>query len=116
MVKNTQNTQKLTKKETFLISLKNNLGHISNACISAHIHRRTYYSWIEKDKEFKDKCDDVNEGLVDLVESKLFENIKNNDNTCILFFLKCKAKSRGYRERQEIELTRPIEDIIFDEI
>ena len=116
MAKNTQNTQKLSKKETFLISLRNNLGHISNACEAANIHRRTYYSWIEKDKEFKDKCDDVNEGLVDLAESKLFENINNNDNTCILFFLKCKGKSRGYRERQEISLSKPIEDIVFDEI
>ena len=116
MAKNIQNRQKLTKKETFLISLKNNLGHISNACEAANIHRQTYYSWIEKDKEFKDKCDDVKEGLVDLAESKLFENINNNDNTCILFFLKCKGKSRGYRERQEIELSKPIEDIVFDEI
>ena len=42
MDKNTQNTQKRTKKETFLIALENELGHISNACKSANIHRRTY--------------------------------------------------------------------------
>ena len=53
MDKNTQNTQKRTKKETFLIALENELGHISNACKSANIHRRTYYTWI--DKEYYDK-------------------------------------------------------------
>ena len=114
MAKNTQNTQKLTKKETFLKALKNNLGHISNSCIAANIHRRTYYSWIDKDNKFKDDCNDVSEGLVDLVESKLLENINNNDNTCIIFFLKTKGKSRGYIEKQEIELIKPIDEIEFD--
>ena len=114
MAKNTQNTQKLTKKETFLKALKNNLGHISKSCIAANIHRRTYYSWIDKDNKFKDDCNDVSEGLVDLVESKLLENINNNDNTCIIFFLKTKGKSRGYIEKQEIELIKPIDEIEFD--
>ena len=114
MAKNTQNTQKPTKKEAFLMALKNNLGHISKSCKAANIHRRTYYSWIDKDEQFKQDCDDVSEGLIDLVESKLLENINNNDNTCIIFFLKTKGKSRGYIEKQEIELIKPIDEIEFD--
>ena len=114
MAKNTQNTQKPTKKEAFLMALKNNLGHISKSCKAANIHRRTYYSWIDKDEQFKQDCDDVREGLIDLVESKLLENINNNDNTCIIFFLKTKGKSRGYIEKQEIELIKPIDEIEFD--
>ena len=114
MAKNTQDTQKLSKKDIFLKALKNNLGHISKSCTAANIHRRTYYSWIDKDNKFKDDCNDVSEGLVDLVESKLLENINNNDNTCIIFFLKTKGKSRGYIEKQEIELIKPIDEIEFD--
>jgi hypothetical protein len=114
MAKNIQNRQKLSKKETFIKALKNNLGHISNACKAANIHRQTYYSWIDKDEQFKQNCDDVSEGLIDLVESKLLENINNNDNTCIIFFLKTKGKSRGYIEKQEIELIKPIDEIEFD--
>ena len=116
MAKNTQNTQKLTKKETFLKALKNNLGHISNSCIAANIHRRTYYSWLDKDDKFKDDCNAVNEGLVDLVESKLFENIQNNDNACIIFYLKTKGKGRGYDERHQIELTKPFDRIELEGI
>ena len=114
MAKKTQKTQTETKKGIFLEALRNNLGHISKSCVAANIARKTYYRWIDKDEQFKQDCDDVSEGLIDLVESKLLENINNNDNTCIIFFLKTKGKSRGYIEKQEIELIKPIDEIEFD--
>lgn len=116
MSKNIQNIQKLSKKETFLIALRNNLGHISKACTAANIHRQTYYSWLDKDPEFKQECEDIEESLLDLSESKLLENIKNGDNTCIIFHLKTKGKKRGYVEKQEFEVTKPISEINFDEL
>ena len=116
MLKNTQNAQKLSKKETFLLCLHEQHGHITRACESANIHRRTYYSWIEKDTKFKELVDDAAESLVDHVESKLIQKINDLDTTSIIFFLKCKAKDRGYTERTEIELSRPIEDIDFEDI
>ena len=114
MAKNIQNIQKPTKKDTFLTALANNLGHISDACKSANIHRQTYYKWIEKDKAFKDKCDDVQESFLDLAESKLLEKIKDGDNICIILFLKTKGKKRGYIEKQEVELIKPIDEINFN--
>ena len=41
------------------------------------------------------------ESMVDVAESKLFENIKDNDNTAIIYYLKTKGKHRGYIERSE---------------
>ena len=114
MAKNTQNTQKPTKKDIFLKALRNNLGHISKSCEAANIHRRTYYSWIEKDEKFKDECDAVNEGMIDYVQSKLSDNIDKNDTTAIIFFLKTKGKSRGYDEKHQVEITKPFEEIGFD--
>ena len=111
-----QKAQNISKKATFLKCLHNNHGHISNACDSANIPRRTYYNLIEKDPKFKDQVDDTAEALVDHVESKLLQKINDLDTTSIIFFLKCKAKSRGYTERTEIELSRPIEDIDFEDI
>ena len=116
MAQNTQNTQKLSKKDVFLNCLYQKNGHISKACESANIHRRTYYSWIEKDIKFRDKVNDVNEGLIDHVESRLMQKINELDTTSIIFFLKCKGKARGYTERSEIELSKPIEDIDFEDI
>ncbi len=115
MDKNIQNIQKKTKKETFLIALENELGHISNACKSANIHRRTYYTWIDKDEDFKQKCEDVQESFLDLAESKLLEKINDGDNTCIIFFLKTKGKSRGYIEKQEVELVKPFDRIELED-
>ena len=113
-----QTAQKTDKKKSeFLIALKNNNGNISEACQSINIGRRTYYSWIEKDESFKQDAEDAQESLIDLAESKLVENIKDNDNTSIIFFLKTKGKKRGYIEKQEVDTTiRPISEIEFDGI
>ena len=111
-----QMAQKNTKKEIFIKCLHNNHGHITEACESANIPRRTYYNWIEKDDKFKDQVEDAKEALVDHVESKLMAKINDLDTTSIIFFLKCKAKDRGYTERTELELSRPIEDIDFEDI
>ena len=40
--------------------------------------------------------------MVDFAESKLYQKIKGGDNACIIFYLKCQGKSRGYVERQEV--------------
>ena len=114
MSKNTQNTPKPNKKELFLKALGSNLGHITDACKSANIHRSTYYSWIEKDKDFKDECDSVQESLIDLAENHLLQKIKKGDITAIIFYLKTKGKKRGYDEKHQIELTKPFEEIGFD--
>ena len=64
-------------------------------------------------KEFKVTVDDIVEGVIDHVESKLFENINKNDTTSIIFFLKTRGKKRGYVERQEIDFENPITGIKF---
>ncbi len=114
---NTQNAQKTDKKKSeFLVALKNNNGNISDSCQAINIGRRTYYSWLDKDDVFKQDAEDAQESLIDLAESKLIENIQDNDNTSIIFFLKTKGKKRGYIEKQEIEHIRPISEIEFDGI
>ena len=107
-----QKAQKIDKKKSeFLIALKNKNGNISEACSATNVGRRTYYNWLEDDETFKQDAEDAQESLIDLAESKLVENIKDNDNTSIIFFLKTKGKKRGYIEKQEIEHTKPFEDI-----
>ena len=123
MAKNTSNTSnKRTKhttsdkKEKFLKALKLNLGNISASCKKINIGRQTYYDWIEADKEFEEQCKNVEESLLDLAENRLLEKIHKYDTTSIIFFLKTKGKKRGYVEKQEFELQKPISEINFDEI
>lgn len=113
--KKTQKKQKVNKKDTFLKCFVEKLCHISKACEAANISRKTYYRWIE-DIEFKEQVDAAKEGLIDHVEHQLLQKIDSGDTTAIIFFLKTRAKDRGYVEKQEITLSKPIEDITFDEI
>lgn len=89
-------------KEKFLEVFANNLGNVKDSCKAAGISRATYYVWRENDKEFAQATDDIYEGLIDLAESKLLENIISGKTNEILFYLKTKGKYRGYVERQEI--------------
>jgi hypothetical protein len=45
-----------------------------------------------------------NEIVLDIAEIKLVENINNNDNNAIQFFLRNKGKSRGYENKASIEV------------
>ena len=123
MSKNTENNKtkvtnvtSSTKKDNFLKALKNNLGNISQACKSSKISRQTYYRWVDDDVEFEEQCKNVEESLLDLAENRLLEKIDKYDTTSIIFFLKTKGKKRGYVEKQEFELQKPISEINFDEI
>ena len=123
MDKNTENNKtnvtKVTtsdKKKNFLEALHNNLGNISEACNKINISRQTYYRWVDDDVEFEEQCKNVEESLLDLAENRLLEKIDKYDTTSIIFFLKTKGKKRGYIEKQEVEHTKPISEINFDEI
>lgn len=105
----------LQKREKFLKSLELKNGNISQACKAINISRQTFYAWSE-DEDFKIKAENVKESLLDLAESKLMENINNNENVAIIFYLKTKGKKRGYIEKQEVEVVKPISEVLFDEL
>jgi len=93
-----------TKKDV-LKALERSLGVVSTACKKANIGRTTFYRWIQDDPEFKAAVDEISEMAVDTVESKLFDLITKQENvTATIFYLKTKGKSRGYVEKQEIDL------------
>lgn len=93
------------KKEQFLEVLKSNGNNISKACDAIGINRGTYYFWKESDKEFAQRCADMDEVIIDLVESSLMKRIKEGDTTATIFFLKTKGKHRGYVEKTQVEGT-----------
>jgi hypothetical protein len=90
------------KKNLFLKLYYSKLCNISAACNATGIIRNTFYQWKEHDPCFAAKITEEEERLIDFVESKLLQNINAGDNASIFFFLKCKAKSRGYIERADI--------------
>lgn len=105
-------------KKNIIQALKDCYGIVTDACRKANVPRSTYYKWLNEDPDFKAAVEDTQEEAIDFVEGKLFQKIngvkigKLDDgelnvydqppsDTAIIFYLKTKAKKRGYVERQE---------------
>lgn len=88
-------------KRLVLQSLEKSLGIVTTACKNAGVDRATFYSWLKKDAKFAAQVKDIEEIAIDFVESKLFKRIEEGSDAATIFFMKCKAKKRGYIERNE---------------
>lgn len=110
----------LDRKKKMLEALEESYGIVTRAAQIAEVPRSTFYEWLSTDLEFKAAVEAVNDIAIDFVESKLFERINGvvvqtgevdgepitykqpPSDTAMIFYLKCKAKKRGYVERTEI--------------
>ena len=90
-------------KNKMLKALEEYYGIVTTSCQSVGISRITHYRWLEEDEEYKSKVQDIKNAAIDFVESKLFDCIKGEKETSIIFYLKTIGKSRGYVPRQEID-------------
>ena len=97
-------TKSDTKKAVMIQALETSLGVVSVACNKAEISRETHYRWYREDSEYKTKVDNVKNICLDFVETKLFEQIRENNTTSTIFYLKTQGKNRGYIERQEVDM------------
>lgn len=88
-------------KEEIIEALKKCGGFVSVAAKMVGCTPNTIYTFRNTYPEVKQIFDEIKEEKKDFVENKLWNKIKNDDTTCILFYLKCIAKDRGYVERQE---------------
>lgn len=91
---------KTSRKKAFLVALKNAAGNVTAACEKVSVSRQTFYNWLERYPKFAAQVAEVEESLIDLAETQLLLKIKQGDVTALIFFLKCKAKDRGYVEKQ----------------
>ena len=90
-------------KKKLLKALEKSLGVVTTACISAECSRETFYKYCKDDASFKKKVDDISNIAIDFVESQLHKQIQSGSTAATIFYLKSKAKHRGYVERQELE-------------
>jgi len=89
-------------KKAIIEALEKSLGVVTTACKKVGVGRTTFYGWLKDDPEFAQQVNDIQDIAIDFVESKLFKNIEKGKTAEIIFYLKSKAKKRGYVERQEI--------------
>jgi len=78
-------------------------GFVSQAVKSSNVSRRTVYHWKDTDQYFAELFYEIEEARKDWAEAQLYKNMGEGKETSTIFYLKTKAKDRGYSER--IELT-----------
>lgn len=92
-----------TRKRAQITALESTLGIVTQACRISGVSRSQHYLWENEDPEFKQAVKMVEEMAIDFAESKLHKNIEKGKETSIIFYLKTKAKKRGYVERTEVD-------------
>lgn len=76
-------------------------GILASAASRLGCARNTIVNYIERYSTVKAAFDEANETTIDYVESQLLKQITAGQPAATIFFLKTKAKHRGYVERQE---------------
>jgi len=89
-------------KKAILEALEKHLGIVTTACRTVGVGRTTFYGWLNEDKEFAKKVEDVQNIALDFAESQLHKQIGDGNTSATIFYLKTKGKGRGFVERQEI--------------
>lgn len=93
-------------KEFFIDNFKKTLCNISMTLEITGTKRKTYQDWYLKDDKFRNEIDECKENVKDFVENSLMKLIKDGCVPATLFYLKCKAKDRGYTENDTLEYTQ----------
>ena len=94
--------------------LVNSNGIVTVACHNAGISRKTHYDWLNSDSTYFAQVEDIQNVAIDFVESMLFKNIQQGREASIIFFLKTRAKHRGYSEN--VEQFKAEDEIILPDI
>ena len=104
------------RKNTMLDTLDRSLGVVTTACRAAGISRNTHYRWMKEDAEYAAAVDDLQNVALDFAESKLFEQMRNNNTAAVIFYLKTKGKKRGYYEHRTQDITSDSQPITINMI
>lgn len=94
------------KKKAMLQALRENCGLVTHACKAAKIGRQTHYDWMHNDEEYAQQVAELKDFVLDIVEESSIRMIKEGKTPAMnIFYLKTLGKSRGFIEKQEIELS-----------
>ena len=97
-----RSTRVSERKDLFLVMFKKTMCFTGRVCDELGIPRSTVDRWRLEDPVFKQRMDECHEFRKDIAEQKLNSLINDKNPAAVFFFLKCKAKDRGYVERQEV--------------
>ena len=94
-------------KKAMIEALEKTLGVVTEACKKVKIARQTHYRWLEEDSDYKTAVEGITDIAIDFAETQLHRQIREQNTTATIFYLKTKGKNRGYVERQETAMVTP---------
>jgi len=102
-----ENEQKRTieAKKALLEALEKHLGIVTPACKESGLSRTQHYKWLKEDKEYRQAVKELENVALDFAESALHQQIKKGNPLSTMFYLKCRAKKRGYIEQHDVKVT-----------
>ena len=78
-------------------------GNILAAANNLKCSRETVYAKIRRHSRLQKVVDEQREEMLDFAEAKLYNQIRDDNLTAIIFFLKTQGRVRGYSQRFEVE-------------
>lgn len=84
------------KMEIFISQFESNSGNIKRTCSDLGIQRSTYYRWMDRSERFRQRINEVAEGIIDDAEDGLKFHVKQKSLEAIKYFLDRKGRERGY--------------------
>jgi len=99
--------RKIPSKRALKEALQKYSGNMAACSRSFGCSRQLVSAYVNQDPELRELCDDLTETFIDYAESKLYELIREKQPSAVIFFLKTRAKHRGYVERQELMPIQP---------
>ena len=73
------------KKRAMIEALEKSLGVVTTAAKMVGIERTTHYKWMQVDKDYKEKVDDVQNVVLDFAESALHQMVQDHNPAATLF-------------------------------
>ena len=98
--------------ETLIELIGKYKGFVTAVCKAANMSRQNFYKRMHKSIEIQDALSNAREEIIDMAESKLIRLIEDLNPQAIMFALKTIGRDRGYIEKQEIDQTQKVINII----
>lgn len=94
--------KKIPSKKALEVALREADGNMASVARKFNCHRSLVWRHVDSDPKLRALTDELTETFIDEAESQLFKLIREGQPNAIIFFLKTKARHRGYSERLEL--------------
>ena len=94
--------KKIPNKQALIEALKDLDGNMASVAQKFQCSRSLVWKYVDQDPELRELTDELTETFIDEAESQLYKHIREGNVVATIFFLKTKARHRGYSERLEL--------------